>query len=188
MNFTPDAILAAKSNDELVALFAASAPWPLWHIIETLSQRGADAVDAALRGLTNPHPQVRRWCAELLDHGADDRCIEPLVALMNDPVAHVRWQAAHSLACQRCKFIPLDIQAQVARRMIDLALHDPCVRVRCQALAGLDLRPDIVTPETLAALSKQYDGLLSRDRLSKRERSLVRALRTILRRFGALDA
>lgn len=74
-----------------------------------------------VRGLT--HPQVRRWCAELLDHGADDRCIEPLVALMDDLVAH-------SLSCQRCKVIPLDIQAHVTPCTIELALHDPCVRVR----------------------------------------------------------
>ena len=188
MNFTPDAALAAKSNDEMVALFAAPAPWPLWHIIETLSLRGADAVDAALRGLRHPHPQVRCWCAELLDHGGDDRCVEPLVELMNDPVAHVRWQATHSLSCQRCKVIPLQIQAQVARRMVDLALHDPCTRVRWQALAGLELRPDAATPDVLAALRTQYDGLLARDRLSKREQALLRALRGTLRRFDAPGA
>lgn len=188
MNFTPDAALAAKSNDELVALFAAPAPWPLWHIIETLSLRGADAVDAALRGLRHPHPQVRRWCAELLDHGGDDRCVEPLVTLMDDPVAHVRWQAAHSLSCQRCKVIPLHIQAHVAQRMVELALHDPCVRVRGQALAGLQLRPDTATPDLLAALRAQHDELLARDRLSKREQSLARALRDTLRRINALGA
>jgi HEAT repeat protein len=114
MKFTPDAALAAHSNDELVAMFATRA-WPVWQVSYMLASRGSHMLDAALRGLNHPHPQVRRSCADLMDHYGDDHCIEPLVALMDDPVAHVRWQAVHSLSCQRCKAVPLDVQAQSPR-------------------------------------------------------------------------
>lgn len=107
---------------------------------------------------------------------------------MDDPAAHVRWQAAHSLSCQRCKAIPLHIQAHVARRMVELALHDPSMRVRSQALAGLELRPDTATPDVLAALRTQYDELAARDRISKCEQALLRGLRGTLRRLDALGA
>ena len=179
MKFTPDAALAAKSNDELVALFAAPAPWPLWHIIETLALRGSDMIDAALRGLQHPHPQVRRWCAELMDQHGDERCVEPLLALLDDPVAHVRWQAIHSLGCQRCKAAPLNVQQHVTQRMTELILSDPSTRVRSEALVALTLQTEAATPEVMAAVRAYQADLSSRERTSKRERAFLRGLKAV---------
>lgn len=184
MNFTPDAALAALTNDELVAQIALTT-WPTWQVTHVLNARGSAMLDAVLRGLQHSHPQVRRWCAELLDHNADDRCIEPLLTLMDDPVDHVRWQAVHSLSCQRCKVMPLDVQAHVTQRMIDLALNDRCTRVRKEALAALALRPDAATPDVLAQIRAFAAELESRDALSKRERAYLRGLRQALTQFDA---
>lgn len=184
MNYTPNAALAALSDDELVVLLATYQP--LWHVLATLQQRGPSVIDAALRGLDHAHPQVRRWCAELMDTLGDDRCTEPLLALFNDPVAHVRWQAAHSLGCQRCKRAPLDIQRHVAERMAALIMSDPSTRVRTMALSALDLRPEVATPALLETLRGYETDLSTRAVLSKRERAFLRALGGALK--GALAA
>jgi HEAT repeats len=180
MIFTPDAALMALSNNELVAQIALTN-WPIWQVTYVLNTRGPAMLDAVLRGLQHPHPQVRRWCAELLDHNADDRCIEPLLALMDDPVDHVRWQAVHSLSCQRCKVMPLNVQAHVTQRMVDLALNDRCTRVRGEALAALTLRPDAATPEVMTTIRGYATDLDERAQLSKRERAYLRGLRQALR-------
>ncbi len=52
-------------------------------------------------------------------------------------------------------------------------------------MAGLDVRPHSAMLDVRAALCVQCDGLASRERLSKREQALLRALRGTLRRFGA---
>jgi hypothetical protein len=179
MQYTPDAALAALSNDDLVSLFATQS-WPIWQVSYVLASRGSHMIDAALRGLTHPHPQVRRSCAELMDHYGDDRCIEPLLALMDDSVAHVRWQAVHSLSCQRCKLIPLDVRRHVTDRMIELLMNDPCTRVRAAALAAIELRPDAATPDVIDALRDFEADLAARPVLSKRERAFLRGVRRAL--------
>lgn len=175
MNFTPDAALAAQSNDELIPLLAGRTQWPTWQLLHTLGLRGREIIPAVIHGLGSEQPQIRRWCAELLDHNADDSCIAPLAALMDDPIAHVRWQAVHSLGCQRCKGAPLNVQKVIAARMLKLAFADPSARVRAGALQALQLDVELKTPETLAKLRSECERI-NIHTPSKRERALQRAL------------
>ena len=56
----------------------------------------------------------------LLDHLADERCVEPLRQALNDPSPHVRRNAVHSLGCQRCKLapLPMDVVGLLIERSI----------------------------------------------------------------------
>ena len=124
---------------ELVALLAVRD----WRVYGAVSRHLADTMDACraavLDGMRHHNPKVRRACALLLDHTADDHCIEPLRELLRDPVARVRTAALHSLMCQQCKPEPLRYDA--APDLIDFATRDPSARVRRAAVAGLAAQP-----------------------------------------------
>jgi HEAT repeat protein len=104
-----------------------------------LEQAGAGALDALIAGLAHPHPRVRQWCAALLDHHADERCLPGLLRLLDDPAAGVRRHALHSLGCQPCKPAPLAID--VAPLLLGLATRDRSVRVRRAAAHLLGCQP-----------------------------------------------
>ncbi len=184
--FTPSAELAAMSNDELIDAYAGTR-FIRWHIIYTLNQRtDVNAlIDAALLGLKHSHPQVRRMAGDLLDHHADQRCVEPLLELMNDPVAHVRRQAVHSLSCQRCKVLPLEIEQRVTARLIDLVLHDTNIGVRCEALSAFTLRPDSATPALRAELARIECEFAAITQPSERQRWFLKQVRSTLRAMAA---
>ena len=122
-----------------------------------LRQIGASAMDAVIRGLQHPHPQVRRYCADFMDHLGDDRCIEPLITLTRDAVPHVRRQAIHSLSCQRCKSLPLSVD--LTDLLIDHALHDPSAKVRGEAVFGLSMQaPSERAMQMLEALIAELEA------------------------------
>jgi HEAT repeat protein len=104
-----------------------------------LDQAGARALDALVAGLAHPHPKVRQWCAALLDHHADERCVPGLLRLLRDPVAGVRRHALHCIGCQPCKPSPLPIDA--VPLLLELTTSDPSVRVRRAAAHMLGLQP-----------------------------------------------
>lgn len=53
-------------------------------------------VDALIEGLGHPNPGVRYECAGAMDHIADDRCVEPLRRLLDDPCpASAAWPCMH---------------------------------------------------------------------------------------------
>jgi HEAT repeat protein len=104
-----------------------------------LDQAGAQALDALVAGLAHRSPRVRQWCAALLDHHADERCVPGLLRLLEDPVAAVRRHALHSIGCQPCKPSPLAIDA--VPLLLDLATRDPSVRVRRAAAHLLGCQP-----------------------------------------------
>ena len=104
-----------------------------------LEQAGAAGLDAVVEGLADPNPAVRRGCAAFMDHHADDRCVPRLFELVNDPVPSVRREAVHALACQRCKPMPLAVDALPL--LAERALNDPSKRVRLMAVAGILLHP-----------------------------------------------
>jgi HEAT repeat protein len=104
-----------------------------------LEQAGAEALDALVAGLAHRHPKVRLWCAALLDHQADGRCVPGLLGLLEDPVAAVRRHAVHSLGCQPCKPAPLALD--VVPLLLERATHDPSVRVRRAAAHLLGCQP-----------------------------------------------
>jgi HEAT repeat protein len=97
----------------------------------------ATLVDALLNGLSHPEPRMRYDCAHALDHFADDRCLEPLHRLLDDPVPRVRRMALHVLSCDRCKLTPLAPDEDLSAVLIERALADPSINVRRQAVVAL---------------------------------------------------
>lgn len=127
----------------------ASKDWRVRSAAETaLAQAGQPALGAVIAGLAHLHPAIRRHCAAFMDHHATDRCIAPLSQLLSDPVAGVRREAIHALGCQRCKPLPLAVDALPL--LIERALNDPSKRVRLSAVAGIGLHPP--DPRAIAPL------------------------------------
>jgi HEAT repeat protein len=92
------------------------------------------AYDALLDGLTDPKPQIRWWCVQLLDHLPDDRAVGALAGMLDDPVPRVRRNAAHALGCVACKPAWTGaLPAGTADKLVDLAAHDPSAKVRREA-------------------------------------------------------
>ena len=146
---------------------------------QRLYRQGAAMLDAAVRGLEHPNARVRRWCAELMDHLGDDRCVAPLIERATaDAVPRVRRQAVHSLSCQRCKASPL--AADLLPLLIERATGDPSIKVRQDAVFGMGLQaPDQRAWDVLEAIVQQSAG---RADLSKAERVLLRNARFALKR------
>src|SRR5207253_147645 len=108
---------------------------------------GRPALAAVRRGMHHQKPMVRRLCASILDHLADDATLVDLVAALDDDDADVVKRALHALACDRCKeddcrpgedlFVP---------RALEL-LHHPNPDVRASAIDTLGKvaprRPDV---------------------------------------------
>ena len=116
---------------------------PDWHIRSqasaTLRNAGKEALDVLIAGLSHPNWRVRKECADLMDHLADDRCVEPLLRLLQDPVAAVRRLALHALGCQRCKACPLDVD--IVSHLISSATKDKSIQVRRVAIHLLGCQP-----------------------------------------------
>jgi HEAT repeat protein len=107
--------------------------------------RGKAAADAIRGGLHHGDPAVREGCCRLLDHLVDTDSVSQLIAMADDPDAHVRIAAFHALACDRCKG---DTCAPGADRVLGPALRhlacDPDAHVRAMAaeLAGKFVHAD----------------------------------------------
>ena len=116
---------------------------PDWHIRSqasaSLRNAGKEALNVLIAGLSHPNWRVRRECADLMDHLADDRCVEPLLRLLQDPVAAVRRLALHALGCQRCKVCPLDVDT--VSHLITAATKDKSQQVRRVAVHLLGCQP-----------------------------------------------
>lgn len=140
-------------SDEELILNLASPFWMVRHDANlALIARGANGIEAAIRGLRHPNPVVRRYAADLMDHFGNDMCVPPLLELLNDPVPKVRRQAVHSLSCQRCKATPLSID--YTDILIDKMLNDPNQRVRSEAAFGLYMLPLPAKPSVIAAFEQ----------------------------------
>jgi HEAT repeat protein len=99
------------------------------------------AVDALLEGLSDSSPQIRWWCVQLLDHLPDNRAIEALVPVLDDPVPRVRRNAAHALGCVACK--PAwsgELPNTAIGKLQALAESDPNQKVRAEAKRALQCR------------------------------------------------
>lgn len=97
-------------------------------------------VDALIAGLNDSDPSVRYACAGAMDHFADDRCVEPLRQLLDDPVPRVRRMALHALSCDACKVTPLRTNDDFVAMAIERATTDPSINVRRHAAAELAAR------------------------------------------------
>jgi hypothetical protein len=99
-----------------------------------LRQLGPHAAQAARDGLRHHDARVREHCCIILDHVLDDASIGPLIQALDDPVARVRMQAVHALACDRCKKDACrPAPAAVLPRAIALLAGDPSALVRAYA-------------------------------------------------------
>jgi HEAT repeat protein len=111
-----------------------------WTATELKGLRLSDpAFDALVEGLGDPHPKVRWWCIQLLDHVADVRAIAAIIPLLDDPVPRVRRNAAHALGCGACK--PEwsgTLDATTVHTLERLATSDENARVRRDASITLN--------------------------------------------------
>jgi hypothetical protein len=107
-------------------------------------------IDALLLSVGHANARIRFLGAQAMDHFADQRCAEPLRLLLRDPVPRVRWAALHSLQCAECKLAPLAAGGDVVATIVDLALHDPSIKVR--RVATYELGQVCADPRALAAL------------------------------------
>lgn len=95
-------------------------------------------IETILQEMQDADPKVRARATGLLDHLADDRCVDPLQRALEDPSPLVRRHAVHSIGCQQCKVSPL--QTDVVGLLVERALHDKSIRVRRVAVHQLGLQ------------------------------------------------
>jgi len=154
-----------QTDQELVALLAERGG--TWKISNALAARGKAAIAALLGGLTHPDARVRATCALLLDHVADNRCVEPLIqAMRQDPHEAVRRCAMHALVCDGCKECPLD--TDVVGALIEAARTDRSRAVRRRAVFYLSQqRPDVRMRPALEALLAGEADLIIRKRAQR---------------------
>jgi HEAT repeat protein len=127
----------------------------------SLEGAGRAGLDAVLWGLSHPDARVRRGCAGYLDHHGTDACFPRIRWLaLHDPAAKVRYEAVHAATCQRCK--PAPLTGDLVGLLVRVALDDPSVTVRLQAIAGLRSQsPDARAAGALAHIVRtETDGRL----------------------------
>lgn len=112
-------------------------------------------VDGLLDGLEHASPRVRFDCAHALDRFADERCVAPLLPLLDDPVPRVRRVVLHVLSCDACKLAPLPVDAALAERVTRHALADPSIAVRRHATVALGSFCDDSTAKVLTILATE---------------------------------
>ena len=148
-----------KSLDaEVVAFLRCSAVSPEQSLVQQFGQRGREvealrglvggvtatflrtatltneAFGAVVEGLADPNPRVRWWCIQTLDHVPDLRAVNAISALLDDPVARVRRNAAHALGCIACKpDWDGELPDATATKLAKLASSDPNAKVRREA-------------------------------------------------------
>ena len=136
---------AAVGFQECVDLLGRKDGWRVAYA--RLNNAGHAALVDVLDGLAHRDRGVRKWCAALLDHHADERCAAGLVRALSDPAADVRRHAVHAIGCQSCKTSPLPLD--VVALLIERASRDTSVRVRRSAAHLLGLQPADATEQTL---------------------------------------
>jgi HEAT repeat protein len=143
-----------------------------------LEAQGQAILAAIIEGLQHPNPKIRGDCADLMDHLADDRCIAPLMAATQDDTPRVRRRAVHSLSCDRCKPLPLDVD--LVPLFAEILINDDNAKVRHEAAYGLALRaPDA---RMVPALEQVRDELTAKPSLPTPERVLLRNVKLALKR------
>jgi HEAT repeat protein len=128
-----------RAGEELIGYLAVTEELAAWAATDILLERGAASVPALLAGLSHPEDKIRATCALLLDHVADDRCVEPLLrAIRHDPLEAVRRCALHSLVCDGCKSCPLTVD--IVGALIEVAQTDRSLAVRRRAVFYLSMQ------------------------------------------------
>jgi HEAT repeat protein len=110
------------------------------HAYTRLLTLGSEAAGAARCGLSHPQARVRAYCCKILDHLMDAESIPALIEALADPAEPVRIEAAHALACDRCKTDACRATPEaVLPPAITMLADDPSAQVRARAaeLVGL---------------------------------------------------
>lgn len=120
---------------------------------------------AVRRGLRHPEAIVRRLCASILDHLADDLSFVDLVAALDDEDPEVLKRALHALACDQCKENACRPgEDQFVPRALSLLVH-PNPDVRASAIDTLGKvvtrRPDVADALSEVARRDRDAGLRS---------------------------
>ncbi len=132
-------LLGRRAGDTVRGLLVEGGAYPA--VVETL-----------IAGLELPQPRLRFECAGMMDHFADERCVEPLRRLLDDPIPRVRRAALHSLSCDECKPAPLGTNIDFVTLLIERAFADPSIQVRRHAVYELAIRR--ADPRAAAALTR----------------------------------
>jgi HEAT repeat protein len=127
--------LGTLPDRALVALLGAQERHVRNEAYGVLFHRGQAVLDVLVQGMRDPSEWVRRACTSLMDHLADNRCVQPLFQALRDPDERVRRGALHSLTCDACKIAPLE--GDPLPPLIERALADPKLRVRRVATEAL---------------------------------------------------
>jgi len=155
--------LSPPNGIQLVQLLG-SANWAdRERAANSLASRGADAAPDLVKGMAHSDWRVRAQCAALMDHLANEACLEALLAALHDTSPHVRRHAVHSLGCQKCKRHSLPVD--VVSHLIERALEDDSIRVRRVAVHQLGLQPH--DPRAVKALTAILQSVTDQKLLSR---------------------
>jgi alkylhydroperoxidase family enzyme len=120
------------SAEDLIELLAD--PHRSVHAYARLLTLGPEAAEAARRGLSHPEARARAYCCKVLDHLMDAESIPALIKALVDPAEPVRIEAAHALACDRCKTDACRATPEaVLPPAITMLTSDPSAEVRARA-------------------------------------------------------
>ena len=120
-----------------------------WHLVLS-----PIALPIVREGLKSSNAEVRRHCARVLDHLADEASFEQLLDVLGDPDPQVRGEVLHAIACDRCKGeVCTPEKEQVLPRAIDLLREDSDKYVRSMAaeVVGKWAHEDNTASDALAA-------------------------------------
>jgi hypothetical protein len=118
--------------EDLIELLAD--PHRSVHAYTRLLTLGPEAAEPARHGLCHPEARVRAYCCKVLDHLMDAESIPALIEALADPAEPVRIEAAHALACDRCKTDACRATPEaVLPPAITMLTSDPSADVRARA-------------------------------------------------------
>ena len=118
--------------DELAFPYRASAAY------QALMARGAAATPGIVRALKHESADARYHCCRLLDQLLTPDALGPLIEMLDDPDARVRYTALHSLSCDRCKDdVCLPTDGPLLAKALDLLAADPSAHVRAYAIEAV---------------------------------------------------
>ena len=102
-----------------------------------------DVFQALVQATCDERSVIRWWSVQLLDHCSDQRALDAVEPLLDDPVDRVRRNAVHALGCRVCKRTAAACpDSTVLARLRSIAVSGPNPKVRHEAAATL-LRLDL---------------------------------------------
>ena len=127
---------------------------------------------------THPDASVRCNCLGFLDHlnvPTDEIFVSAVAAALSDRVPRVRRSALHTLCCQRCKTVPLDVKPEHVRLIANLSVIDENSKVRAAAAGSLTLLAQQGRGELIKEALQEFVRQVLRRKLSRgRKQCLLR--------------